>query len=380
MMQENLMNFTVKEEPEENIIDEYHGIMDSELNFDSPSTITQKDARPRLPIEPRRLSNQEPAKLSVIMKTPPAKELPFKPASLPKPGLPKPFIKRIVQLPTTSISSEIATSSNHAQMGIKRIVQLPASTSTTSEVAAANKMQTKMLIIQRTNSLNVIEGVDGVKKLVNAKRQSLDLAKSIMNKCKKQIKVVTPEIDCLTPNGKILKTRKLRPWLDAEDMKTNEAMLVQCDREFLREIFKCMHPRCSMHTNEPEKFAGHLHLHEGPLKCCYCSFEGDATSLPVHIVQQHGNCKFACRYCFYRTVSSFCMESHMMQFHNGEKNNLKLQYQIAKFFPTTPEQAKEKRKLYVKPIRCPGKEKSIFVVKILMIFLIFSVNMQGNNL
>lgn len=238
-------------------------------------------------------------------------------------------------------------------------IGIPRGSSVPSDTAAANQPQYSMKIIQHS-SFRVVEGVDQVKQLLNAKRQSLDLAKNIRNNCNKQVKVVVPQLDCLTPDCPILKTRKLRPWLDVWDLKTSEAMIVQCDREFLRELFKCMDPRCLMHTNDAEKFAGHLQYHDLPLKCSYCLFEGEATSLPVHIVQTHGKCRFACRYCFYRTVSDFCMESHMNQFHNGEKNNLKLIGQISRFIPTTPEQAREKRLLYVKPIRCPGEEKYFF--------------------
>ncbi|CRK89766.1 CLUMA_CG003372, isoform A [Clunio marinus] len=136
-----------------------------------------------------------------------------------------------------------------------------------------------------------------------------------------------------TTTSEIESTTKLRPWLNMQDSKTNEAITHMLKHSYLFHLYKCMGSSCSLTTNNPKTFTNHLSEHKishnsdiGNFgSCAYCSFK---TFLPkklvIHIESKHSTSKFSCSKCFFRAISKQHVLWHYEVFHELNANTKQL--------------------------------------------------------
>jgi hypothetical protein len=161
-------------------------------------------------------------------------------------------------------------------------------------------------------------------------------------------------------------SNRLRPWLSCIDSKHSKAVAVMLKEQCLLSTFKCMGALCEFYTKDSQSFLCHLEMHENFQcqdaesfkRCSYCDFKGtDSENLLVHLETVHGNDKFVCLNCFYRSIAPGNVTNHAIKFHNNDTLTTYNESDI-KCLATFGEQLEEAKGLKtknVRPISCAGK-------------------------
>ncbi|XP_070492850.1 putative leucine-rich repeat-containing protein DDB_G0290503 [Chironomus tepperi] len=154
----------------------------------------------------------------------------------------------------------------------------------------------------------------------------------------------------------ICRTRRLRPWLDVDDMKCYSVISECLNLKYLGQLYKCMLVRCSFATDNPKNFYDHLLWHQriaiNPLfDCCYCTYGTlNADHLVSHITEKYRQCKYYCSRCFYRTSSQYNALQHILLHNNSFKTKL---FNIGNIPPIMEDQEFEKIQLReLPPLKC----------------------------
>ena len=79
---------------------------------------------------------------------------------------------------------------------------------------------------------------------------------------------------------------------------------------------------CTFSTGSPETFIAHVNSHEEDssniLRCAYCGGKArTAEKLVTHIIKKHGQSKFQCVHCFYKSNSQMELVIHQNMFHKS---------------------------------------------------------------
>lgn len=123
----------------------------------------------------------------------------------------------------------------------------------------------------------------------------------------------------------------LKPWTECINTKSNHAEAKLKRECSLLALFKCMATDCIFTTSDKGKMVQHLRNHEENaedsfneqivddnswFECCYCEeISGSVGELVEHIIQEHSSSNFQCQQCFYRSVDSRNVISHMEKYH-----------------------------------------------------------------
>ena len=117
----------------------------------------------------------------------------------------------------------------------------------------------------------------------------------------------------------------LRPWLGIKTKKDGKCIRMLTEKVALAATYKCIGTDCSFFTSDPEVFMTHLSFHEkfsaddkeNFFSCAYCHFVAltSPKALIDHINSEHGQDKFHCPYCFYRSCVDFNIIIHQNNFH-----------------------------------------------------------------
>lgn len=125
----------------------------------------------------------------------------------------------------------------------------------------------------------------------------------------------------------------LKPWTKCPLSKSALATQLLLRDTSLVALFKCMAINCYFSTGDAEKMLQHLQFHEDYvstqqmstneqldhlswLECSYCDTMVDTCNLLVqHIQTEHASCIYQCPYCFYRSVSTANVETHLNEYH-----------------------------------------------------------------
>ncbi|XP_052888830.1 uncharacterized protein LOC128297259 [Anopheles moucheti] len=115
----------------------------------------------------------------------------------------------------------------------------------------------------------------------------------------------------------------LKPWTKESLTKCWDWCSPMLDEESLKNLYKCMGSYCSFNTNNTSEMLSHLHAHEDSvdiLKCAYCvaTFK-EIHELIAHIKIEHGQCRYQCSYCFYRSLDSANVFNHQKIYHIEER-------------------------------------------------------------
>uniref|UniRef100_A0A8W7P1G7 C2H2-type domain-containing protein n=1 Tax=Anopheles coluzzii TaxID=1518534 RepID=A0A8W7P1G7_ANOCL len=124
----------------------------------------------------------------------------------------------------------------------------------------------------------------------------------------------------------------LKPWTKEPLMKCWDWCSPMLDGESLSNLFKCMGSYCSFNTNDSCDMVVHLAKHDdsaGIFTCAYCVMVCDKIiDLIDHIKKDHGQCRFQCGYCFYRSLDAANVLNHQQIYHaedrSGEKSIIEL--------------------------------------------------------
>lgn len=127
---------------------------------------------------------------------------------------------------------------------------------------------------------------------------------------------------------------KIKPWTECMNKKSEIAILQLTRDASLVALYKCMAIDCIFTTNDPDSMLQHLNNHEtfiseqmaSPsnvysdsdswLECAYCDNIADSCKLLVdHIRNIHSSSIYQCAYCFYRSVESANVYSHLNHYH-----------------------------------------------------------------
>uniref|UniRef100_A0A182RIV4 C2H2-type domain-containing protein n=1 Tax=Anopheles funestus TaxID=62324 RepID=A0A182RIV4_ANOFN len=111
----------------------------------------------------------------------------------------------------------------------------------------------------------------------------------------------------------------LKPWTKESLTKCWDWCSPMLDENSLNKLYKCMGSYCSYSTNDTGAMISHLHGHEDYvdiLKCAYCvaSFK-EIHELIAHIKIEHGQCRYQCSYCFYRSLDAANVLNHQKIYH-----------------------------------------------------------------
>uniref|UniRef100_A0A182WN21 C2H2-type domain-containing protein n=1 Tax=Anopheles minimus TaxID=112268 RepID=A0A182WN21_9DIPT len=115
----------------------------------------------------------------------------------------------------------------------------------------------------------------------------------------------------------------LKPWTKEPLTKCWDWCSPMLDEESLNNLYKCMGSYCSFNTNNTSAMTSHLHGHEDSLdilKCAYCvaSFN-EIHELIAHIKVEHGQCRYQCSYCFYRSLDAANVLNHQKIYHKEDR-------------------------------------------------------------
>lgn len=149
-------------------------------------------------------------------------------------------------------------------------------------------------------------------------------------------------------------------------------------------LFKCMHPQCIFSTDDKDDMAMHLDSHltfmdilcesSGSLDrkirdeqkkfrdCCYCDLEANSNNeLLEHIVVDHSQSIFQCKYCFYRSTEVDYIMVHYESFHSLEQREIYLCGETREFREEDREMLLTDSKYNMETIKCGQgmKERSI---------------------
>ena len=91
--------------------------------------------------------------------------------------------------------------------------------------------------------------------------------------------------------------------------------------------YKCHFPSCSYKGKTSHTLAAHLKTHStDAIPCSYpaCSFVGKSkTRVAVHLRRTHGEKKFQCELCLYKTSQSWDLRRHVTNVHELSRNDEK---------------------------------------------------------
>lgn len=160
--------------------------------------------------------------------------------------------------------------------------------------------------------------------------------------------------------------RRLRPWLQADDMKHTHIISRMLSPGCLRDRYKCMGSVCNFHSDDGAVFCSHLKWHEAYQssdfknfrRCCYCVFTANGSEdLAKHVQETHGRDMYACTKCFYRSINEHFVFKHLSSFHKDESmiilacgNN-----QAPVDMRSAVDEVKQNRIKYIQPISCAGE-------------------------
>jgi hypothetical protein len=164
----------------------------------------------------------------------------------------------------------------------------------------------------------------------------------------------------------------LRPWLSSvRDSKYPKAAEEMLKEENLLSFYKCMGSNCRHSTNNFELFSCHLKAHEQLQlqyedfkNCAYCEFKAETcTDLLMHLKSVHGNDKFSCTKCFYRSIAPENVCHHFARFHPNETLSMP-SLDCFDAFDNAVVEVNKTRWKYVHQISCPGILNKFHIIKI----------------
>lgn len=134
------------------------------------------------------------------------------------------------------------------------------------------------------------------------------------------------------PAVPIVSDNPLKPWTTCPTTKSSHAEAKLRRECSLLALFKCMAMDCIFTTSNKDKMLQHLQNHEDHasdsfnastqygddcwLECCYCEeVPGSCITLVDHIIEEHSTSSFQCPQCFYRSVDSCNVISHLEKYH-----------------------------------------------------------------
>lgn len=119
----------------------------------------------------------------------------------------------------------------------------------------------------------------------------------------------------------------LKPWTKEPMTKCWDWCSPMLDSESLKKLYKCMGSYCSFTTNDTDAMVVHLQNHEDLLeilRCAYCVLTfNQIGEMVAHIKIEHGQCRFQCSYCFYRSLDAANVLNHQKIYHTEERCAIK---------------------------------------------------------
>ncbi|XP_053676686.1 zinc finger protein Xfin-like [Anopheles nili] len=124
----------------------------------------------------------------------------------------------------------------------------------------------------------------------------------------------------------------IQPWLLKSMRKHWEWCCPMLDVESLYHIYKCMGNFCCFTTDNTSAMINHLEKHDdasGILSCSYCAVGTNSiTELIDHIQRHHGQCRYQCKFCFYRSLDAANVYNHLQLYHLEEHSSTESILQI----------------------------------------------------
>ncbi|KAK7071346.1 hypothetical protein SK128_011963 [Halocaridina rubra] len=118
------------------------------------------------------------------------------------------------------------------------------------------------------------------------------------------------------------------------------------------EVFKCMFRGCVYADDEPDNFLAHIQNHGSDYRCCYClMLMASAPDLVEHVLTEHSNSQFQCKYCLYRAFTKIYMGVHLKNFHPYDEPRYIKVGTIRQGYPPSPPIDQ-----FVRPYRCNYQE------------------------
>uniref|UniRef100_A0A182NDE2 C2H2-type domain-containing protein n=1 Tax=Anopheles dirus TaxID=7168 RepID=A0A182NDE2_9DIPT len=132
----------------------------------------------------------------------------------------------------------------------------------------------------------------------------------------------TPENQTTNQQPKPFVKNVLKPWTKEVMRKSWEWCTPMLDTVSLYHLYKCMGKSCCFTTDDTSAMTVHLLEHEdtdGILTCAYCvSISARITDLIYHIKHNHGQCKYQCKFCFYRALDAANVLNHQQMYHSDD--------------------------------------------------------------
>ncbi|KAG5682310.1 hypothetical protein PVAND_011669 [Polypedilum vanderplanki] len=163
---------------------------------------------------------------------------------------------------------------------------------------------------------------------------------------------------------------KLQPWMkiNPNSYKNSKNVETMLNEVCFKELYKCMFKTCDFYTSNNEVFASHLQTHTTcnpltKLACSYCNFQSSDNKILVnHISQNHGKCKYVCKYCFYRTTCTFNINRHLRKYHSTMKTAeiIELSYVVGLKEEEEFIKANHLRNRFILPITCPQCKQKFY--------------------
>lgn len=176
--------------------------------------------------------------------------------------------------------------------------------------------------------------------------------------------------------------RRLRPWLQVDDMKHTHVISKMLLPGCLRSLYKCMGSVCNFHSDDVEEFCKHLKWDEACQnsdfknfrRCCYCVFTANGSEdLAKHVQETHGKDKYACTKCFYRSINEHFVFKHLSLYHKDESKMILAceNHKAPVDMRSAIDEVKQSRIKYIQPITCAGELLSSEVFENIQVMRIF---------